>query len=93
MSYYSNGVEVPFFGMDALAEQLPAIRKLYPTYKSFSLSSFSKIFSEDELRGAGRWQVEMFESVWLQNTGDDNYSRKTAAPGGTGIANICFLRG
>jgi len=73
MSYYSNGVEVPFFGMDALAEQLPAIRKLYPTYKSFSLSSFPKIFSEDELRGAGRWQVEMFESVWLQNTGDDNY--------------------
>jgi len=38
------------------------------------------MFSEDELRGAGRWQVEMFESVWLQNTGDDNYVVKQLPP-------------
>jgi hypothetical protein len=77
LSYYQQGVEVPFFGMDELAEQLPAIKKLYPTYKSFAQSTFQEMFNRDELLGAGRWQVQTFESIWLENLGDSNYIVKS----------------
>lgn len=67
LSYYQKGVEVPFFGMDELADQLPAIKKLYLTYERFAKSTFHEIFGREELTAAGRWQVQTFESVWLEN--------------------------
>ena len=73
LSYFTNGVEVPFYGMDQMAEQLPGIKKVFPTYKSFAQSTFKEMFTPDELTGAGRWQVQTFESLWLENSGDSNY--------------------
>lgn len=74
VSYFYNGLEVPFVGMDELAEQLPAIKKLYPTYKSFAQSTFQEMFNKNEMTGAGRWQVQTFESIWLENRGEGNYA-------------------
>ncbi len=77
VSYMHHGVEIPFVGMDELAQQLPAIKKLYPTYRSFSQSTFKDMFNKEELTGAGRWQVETFESIWLENRGDSSYIVKS----------------
>lgn len=59
--------------MDELAGQLPAIKKVYPTYKNFARSSFSEMFGKNELVGTGRWHVETFASVWVENRGDSGY--------------------
>jgi hypothetical protein len=87
LSYYYRGVEVPFFGMDQLTEQLPAIKKLYPTYKTFAQSTFKEMFTKDELTGAGRWQVQTFESIWLENRGDSSYIVKSL-PGDVQVSSI-----
>lgn len=73
LTYFNHEVEVPFFGMDEMSIQLPAIKKLYPTYKSFAKTTFSEMFGKDELIGVGRWQVQSFESAWIENQGDSNY--------------------
>ena len=73
LSYYRNGVEFPFYGMDELAKQLVAIKKVYRTYKSYAQSTFREVFDGDELHGAGRWQVQTFESLYLENQGDSNF--------------------
>ncbi len=74
LSYYRYGVEYPYYGRDELARQLLAIKKEYPTYNSYANSTFSDIFPIEELRGAGRWQANMFESVYLENQGKGNFT-------------------
>ena len=71
MSCYVQDRELPFMGMDELADQLPAIKKLYPTYQSFAKSGFQDMFNKEELAGAGRWQAQTFESVWVEKHNDD----------------------
>lgn len=73
LSYYRNGTEYPYYGRDELARQLVAIKKEYPTYKSYAKSTFSDVFPIEELSGAGRWQVRMFESIYLENRGEGNF--------------------
>ncbi len=70
LTYFKNGIEVPFLGMDEIAAQIPGIKKVYPTYKDFAQSSFREMFDKDELAGTGRWQVETFASVLIENRGD-----------------------
>jgi len=73
LSYYRDGVEVSFYGLDELSRQLVAVKKLYRTYKSYAQSTFRQVFDKDELHGAGRWQVQTFESLFLENQGDGNF--------------------
>ncbi len=87
LSYYHDEVEVPFYGMDELARQLVAVKKVYRTYKSYAQSTFREVFDKDELHGAGRWQVQTFESLFLENMGGGNFSIQPL-PGEVQIAPI-----
>jgi len=76
LSYFKDGVEMPFFGMDELSRQLVAVRKVYGTYKNYAKDNFNEVFEKDDLSGAGRWQVQTFESLLLKNQGDGNFQVK-----------------
>ena len=69
LSYYKNGKEYPYYGMDELSKQLVNVKKVYRTYKSYAQSSFREVFDKEELTGAGRLQVQTFKSVFLRNLG------------------------
>ncbi len=74
LAYFRNGTEYPFYGLDKMAEQIPAIKKEYPTYKSYANSTFSDLFPVEELTGAGRWQTMMFASVFIENTANGDFT-------------------
>lgn len=73
LSYYREGVEYPFFGLDELARQLVAVKKVYTTYRSYAKSTFSEVFPKEELIGAGRSQAFTFSSIYLENKNDGNF--------------------
>ncbi len=77
LSYYKDGVEYPYYGLDELANQLVALKKIYRTYKSYAVSSFSEVFPKEALQGAGRLQAFTFESVYFENKGQGNFAENT----------------
>jgi hypothetical protein len=76
MTHYKEGAEVSFYSKDALSKQLVAINKIFTDYQSFAQSPFHEIFTLEDLRGAGRWQVDTFESMALINQGDGKFERR-----------------
>jgi len=76
MTHHKEGVEVSFYSKDALSRQLVAIKKIFTDYQSFAQSPFHEIFTKEDLRGAGRWQVNTFESMMLINQGNGTFEPK-----------------
>lgn len=79
LSYYRDGVEYPYYGLDELAHQLVAVKKVYRSYETYAKSTFKDVFPIEELKGAGRRQVQTFESLLVENNGDGNFTA-TALP-------------
>jgi hypothetical protein len=60
-------------GLDQLAGQIVKVKKIYPSYKAFAESPFSKIFSQQELEKAVHKQVQSFQSVYIENLGNRSF--------------------
>jgi hypothetical protein len=73
LSYFKEETEYPFYGLDELAKQLVAVKKVYTTYKSYAKSNFSEVFPTEELIGAGRSQAFTFSSAYLENNNWGNF--------------------
>jgi hypothetical protein len=73
LSYYKEKTEYPFYGLDELARQLVAVKKVYTTYKSYAKSAFAEVFPKEELIGAGRSQAFTFSSIYLENNNGNNF--------------------
>jgi hypothetical protein len=73
LSYYRQGEEWVYPGLDQLAGQIAKVKKIYPSYKAFAESPFSKIFSQSELEKAVHKQVQSFQSVYLENLGNGSF--------------------
>ena len=73
LSYFKKGVEYPFYGLDELAKQLVAVKKVYTTSESYANSTFSEVFPKEELVGAGRSQAFTFSSIYLENKNGGNF--------------------
>jgi enediyne biosynthesis protein E4 len=76
LSYYKEGKEYPFFGLDELAKQLVAVKKVFPTYLSYAKSTFAEVFPKEELIGAGRSQAFTFSSIYLENDNQGRFFEK-----------------
>jgi hypothetical protein len=76
LSYYKQGIEYPFYGLDELSKQLIAVKKVYTTYKSYAQSNFSEVFPIEELIGAGRLQAFTFASTSFENKNDGIFEEK-----------------
>jgi hypothetical protein len=67
--YYINGKSYPAASRDDLMDQLPALKKKFLTYKSYSTATIEDIFSSDELQDAGALKAEMLRTIYLENKG------------------------
>jgi len=66
MSYYKDGNEYPYYGLDEMAGQLVELKKRYRTYESFASSKFQDVFPKQKLKGAEMLNAVNFESVFLE---------------------------
>jgi hypothetical protein len=73
LSYSLGEKWYPVATKDELGKQLPLINKRFTDYKSFAGKTIEEIFTAEELKGADVLEVNTFESVYLENTGNNQF--------------------
>ena len=70
LSYFNEGEKFPLRGRECSSQQIPAIKKKFENYDSFSVATLEEVYTEDDLKKSLHYQVESFGSVYLENNGD-----------------------
>ncbi|MGH2645154.1 MAG: FG-GAP repeat protein, partial [Chitinophagaceae bacterium] len=63
---YVQGKSYPFLGRDQLFDQMPFLRKRFPTYKSFANATLSDMFTKQELQGADTLSANDLKTEYFQ---------------------------
>ncbi len=69
----ASGVCYPVRGKQCSSEQMPFVKKKFATYKEFATASVEDILAEKK-EGAVLKQAILFESVYIENRGDGQFS-------------------
>ncbi len=67
LSYYSEGEQYPVRGRSCSSQQIPAIKKKFENYESFSEATLIDVYTEEDLANSLHYQVKSFASVYLEN--------------------------
>lgn len=73
LSKINNGKNVPVRGKECSSEQNPFLLEKIGSYKEFASLEMKDIYGEESLNDAFMLTTYMFESVWLENKGDNNF--------------------
>jgi len=73
MCYYIKGKSYPLYAKDDLQDQLPFVKKKYPTYESYASQTITDIFSAEELKDALHLKAIVFASCYLENKGNGQF--------------------
>lgn len=69
LGYYDqDGTLYPVRGRQCSSEQMPFIKEKFEDYEAFAVASIEDIL-DDKMEGAALKEVQMFESVWVENLG------------------------
>ena len=69
LGYYDqDGTLYPVRGRQCSSEQMPFIKEKFEDYEAFAVASIDDIL-DDKMEGAALKEVQMFESVWIENQG------------------------
>ncbi|MEL6650259.1 MAG: VCBS repeat-containing protein, partial [Bacteroidota bacterium] len=75
LSYYNFGERVPLRGRSCSSEQVPMLKKDFPTYDLFASANLEEVYDPSKLNGALVYEVESFASCWWENQGNGQYVR------------------
>ncbi len=67
LSYYNEGEKFPVRGRECTSQQMPAIKKKFKNYESFSTATLEDVYTEKELNESLHYQIKSFASVYLEN--------------------------
>lgn len=67
LSYYNEGQQYPVRGRSCSSQQIPAIKKKFENYESFSEATLIDVYTEKDLASSLHYQVKSFASVYLEN--------------------------
>ena len=73
LCYNTDGKWYTVATKDELGKQMPSLNKKFTNYKDFAGKTVNEIFSEEELSHANVLEVNMFESVYLENLGNKQF--------------------
>lgn len=68
LSYYNFGEKFPVRGRECSSQQMPAIKKKFEDYASFSTATLADVYTQEALDESLHYQVKSFASVYLENT-------------------------
>jgi enediyne biosynthesis protein E4 len=80
MCYYNQGKSYPFYAKDDIQDQLPFVAKKYPSYESYANQTITDIFTAKELQGALVLKASIFQSCYLENKGNSQFSLSPLPP-------------
>ncbi|MEL6844544.1 MAG: VCBS repeat-containing protein, partial [Bacteroidota bacterium] len=75
LSYYNFGERVPLRGRSCSSEQVPMLKKDFPTYDLFASANLEEVYDPSKLNAALAYEVESFASCWWENQGNGQYVR------------------
>ncbi|UII80357.1 VCBS repeat-containing protein [Flagellimonas sp. CMM7] len=67
LSYFSEGEQFPVRGRECSSQQIPAIKKKFKNYESYSQATLEDIYTEEVLENSLHYQVKSFSSIYLEN--------------------------
>ena len=69
LGYYDqDGTLYPVRGRQCSSQQMPFIKEKFEDYEAFAVASIEDIL-DDKMEGAALKEVQMFESIWIENQG------------------------
>ncbi|MGX1928506.1 VCBS repeat-containing protein [Flagellimonas sp. 2504JD4-2] len=76
ITHYHKSTETPFASKDELVKQMPFLNKNYLSYKDFASASIQDLFGKEKLDKAEKKLVVELASVYFENTGQGNFSKR-----------------
>ncbi len=76
---HKHGKLYPLATLNELTDQMPILKKKFPSFHQFSGKTIENVFDSDELKSAVKKQVSMLESIYLENRGNGTFNL-TALP-------------
>lgn len=67
LSYYNEGEQYPVRGRECSSQQIPAIKRKFKDYESFSEATLVDVYTEKSLEKSLHYQVKSFASIYLEN--------------------------
>ncbi len=67
LSYFDEGEKFPVRGRECSSQQIPAIKKKYKDYDTFSNATLVDIYTENDLNKSLHYQVKSFASIYMEN--------------------------
>lgn len=77
MTYFLDGASYPMPSRDDLLKQLPYLKGKYTSYEDYANQTIGDVFDAAELAGASRLEAVQFSSIYLENTGQGQFSVHT----------------
>ncbi len=75
LSYYNDGEQYPVRGRECSSQQMPAIKKKFENYDTFSKATLVDVYDEKKLENSIHYQVSSFKSAIFINDGN-RFSRQ-----------------
>lgn len=69
LTYYVKSREIPFANHEEMIKALPMLKKKYLLSKDFARASIEELFGKDNLKKSVLREVDNFQSIYLENTG------------------------
>jgi hypothetical protein len=76
MTHYVDGIKYIFHARDELISQISAMRLRFKNYEQYSEATFEESFLKPELQAAYSVCGEWFETSYIENAGDGDFSIK-----------------
>ncbi|MGB3619631.1 MAG: FG-GAP-like repeat-containing protein, partial [Catalinimonas sp.] len=71
---YVQGREYPIHPRDAMALQMPGVKRRFPSYAGYADKTYAEMFTDRERRDARVFRATEFRSVYLDNRGDGRFA-------------------
>jgi len=73
LGQHKEGKLLPVRGRDCSTEQIPAVQKIFPTYREFASADIYDIYGKAELEKALHFSATTFSHYWLENVGTQGF--------------------
>jgi hypothetical protein len=70
LGYNENGTVYPLRGRECSSNQMPFIKKKFPSYNDYGLADMSKVYGEDNLEKSLHYAATTFATSYIENLGN-----------------------
>lgn len=73
LGYYEGDNLFPLRGRQCTSEQMPFIKKKFPTYEAFGKASLEDVYGKEKLNNAIKYSAQTFATTYFENLGNGTF--------------------